>query len=504
MTAEKAKNRGELDILKNALSDKNFLLFLDKNPDKASFDPSNLETVKEQWEAFSVSQDLKKLYSTRIKEDLGLELDEKDLAGIDIYLGTKVKSKNLKKQPEEIEIQGMDEYLQEVTEVNLRNSVNTEKRGSINDLAGKIELFNELSKRIEAQKSYIYGQDAGKLKKMEALLSKVDQTNKENNDTGWMIKAMWKTFDLLDTKDFKWREMQPIDKKENESKLDKAKRYGKYASNFFTRTLDLINIGSRRSATSMKKVLANTPLLRNYLQTEDELSNTKELKERYEIEPEKADNELKVIKEKLRKIDETKQERKLAEVELARLRQEIFANNLVPPTIIKKIIQGKIDEKFGKIAGGNPTGSTAELLDVRSKIETIISVRKRESGDKYNKSSQDIETFADQVDTLLDLVAEQQLNEAINNNFLLDNDSPFNELEGALKPFLNRNSKTRNFITEKIKNIINDPAIDPKKITLLKMLLAKLSFNEAESDLRSGPRSETLAETSERIKKAFG
>jgi len=83
---------------KAAFEDKKFAAFLDSDPDKASFDPSNEKQVRDQWGKFQLKNDvvtgLHDIYKDKIKKDAGVELSADDLGAVDDFLSAEARVTN--------------------------------------------------------------------------------------------------------------------------------------------------------------------------------------------------------------------------------------------------------------------------------------------------------------------------------------------------------------------------------------------------------------------------
>ena len=471
MAIENIGKQANIKTTRGALTDKAFLDFLDKAPDKSLFNPSDPEAVKRHQDAYelkkTVTSGFSEIYTKKIKEDLGIEISISDLQGIDDYL-----SKEAFENPTELK-----------------------------SLAEKIKDFTQLPKRIEIRKNYIYKKFGAetKLEEKEKLLARV---SKNVEDTGLLKKAVG-LLDHLTLESFGWTELSPIEKKENETKFEKAKRYGKYLSKATIRTIDTIALGIAATGTATKEILRHTPVLKKYVESEEERYNKEKLEEKYKIKPEDSQRELAKIREDLRMIRNLKVDRKSMEMELATINKELFEEGLMPAAIVAGATRKKIDEKLRELmtSGQGPTGSVDKLFEIRSKAKST-SLAKEKGAFDYNKNF-NLDTISLDLDNAIEIQVKRQLYKAIGELSIKDEDSPLAKLEEILKPILSADPSAREFVIKEVSEIINKATArnaDTPKLILLKILLAKMEAEKIEENLKN---SNWLLTTRARIKKAF-
>ena len=191
MAESKKESKTSPDEINSALSNKDFLNFLSKAPDQNAINLSDPETTKKMWDSFRlktvVYANLKVIYSTRVKEELGLELTDQDLGSMDEFL-----TKEAFSAPDKL----------------LR-------------LGQKIKALDELPKRIELRVKFIetLGLES-RFKDMEKLLSSVDENNK---NSGFL-------------KNLEWTKLEPL---EPELAKDLGSRLIKYLGDGFQRGKDI-------------------------------------------------------------------------------------------------------------------------------------------------------------------------------------------------------------------------------------------------------------------------
>ncbi|MBI3633945.1 MAG: hypothetical protein HY226_06700 [Candidatus Vogelbacteria bacterium] len=510
MADKKLESKSDLDIVKTALANKDFLDYLAKAPDQKLIDPSKPETVETQWQLFQTNKmvysELKNIYSTKVKEEMDIELDDKDLKSIGNYLETKTLT-----------------YPEDMVK-----------------LAKKVQDLKELPERIEMRKKFIYSLGSEqKLKEMESLLATVDNNNKSKS----LLKRAFGFLDKISLNNFEWTPLEPIEKITGDTKWESIligiAKFEKYLGQGAVRIYDAMRLTAAVTATIGRKILENDIDVDLHPQPTDDvkensidftgasaiksliwalktpisfkftsnqwLEDERQLKNKLEITPTTAKESLAIVRQKLAQIAEAKRGQKELEAELNSLRDEVFDEHLIPTSLAMEATRQKIKDRFEKLLKDSDKGKAPieKILEVRSEVDKVINSQTEGTLD-YTKGLNlaKIDQWANKV---IEARAKIDLGKAIEKIAIESHDNPLAKLEEELAPFILGSDTTKAFFVKELQKLITTGKLEKNKIILLRMLLAKLELVKVEQELEVKVNSEKpwVEKTRDSIDKAF-
>lgn len=168
-SSREAESQEQAFDLDKAFNNTKFLEFLGKYPDSDTFDTSeaNIKEVETRFKAFerteNVSRGMKHLYKEKVSREIGVNLDDKELAGVDTY----IESESIN-NPAEIE-----RMSNELGEYNTLQQEIPQKERELMELGGREELdkIRDALKKVKDTKGF---------KKNLPLLGKFFRSKGEN------------------------------------------------------------------------------------------------------------------------------------------------------------------------------------------------------------------------------------------------------------------------------------------------------------------------------------
>ncbi|MBI3632756.1 MAG: hypothetical protein HY226_00535 [Candidatus Vogelbacteria bacterium] len=494
MADAKIESKTNIDTLRTALNNKEFLNYLAKAPDQTLVDPTKPETVKKQWELFqldkAVYSNLKEIYSTKQNKSKGLV--KRSLSFLE-----KLNVNNFEWTPlEPVEkFTGNSRW-----ESLLLGTARLERYLG----QGAIRAYDVM--RLAARSVATAGKDILSHDREIGVRSRHQAEKAGVSETSNVATVPKQEFEW--TKITETAEETKGSKTKTESIMLIANRLKKKLEHAAIRTYDaarfvVTKTGSVASSVGQvtKKSLHKIPSLNLSRAPKQMIENERLLKTRFDLDPNSAAESLKIVREKLAKITEAKKGRKEMEDQLNTLREDIFDQNFMPATLAAEAIRNKINSNFKELIGEikKDPDTVEKIVEVIDNVDKVISAHLDGTFDYVEGIDlTKIDTWANNK---LEARARYVLGEAIEKIAIETEDDPLAKLEESVSPFITGSQTTRNFFVKGLRDLINEKKLDNDKLTLLKMLLTKLELEVIEKEI-TAPK--TWAEkTRAHIDKAF-